>query len=69
MGWTGVLWSSMLPGMVDPRYAIPLEEFVAGAEVSRAEQVEVQAEPVVPPPAHGDPLRYGDGMTGDADGD
>ena len=42
--------------MVDPRYAIPLEEFVAGAEVARAEQVEVQAEPVVPAPVYGDPL-------------
>lgn len=55
--------------MADPRYAIPLEEFVAGAEVTRAEQVEVQAEPVVPAPVHGQPLPYGDGMTGDADGD
>jgi hypothetical protein len=55
--------------MADPRYAIPLEEFVAGAEVARAEQVEVQAEPVVPAPARGEALPYGDGMTGDADGD
>ena len=69
MGWTGVLWRSRLPGMVDPRYAIPLEEFVAGAEVARAEQVEMQAVPVVPAPAGGDPLPYGDGMSGDADGD
>ena len=69
MGWTGVLWRSRLPGMVDPRYAIPLEEFVAGAEVARAEQVEVQAEPVVPAPASVDPLRYADGTPGDADGD
>ena len=69
MGWTGALWSSRLPGMVDPRYAIPLEEFVAGAEVARAEQVEVQAVPVVPPPALGDPLRHAGGSAGDADGD
>jgi hypothetical protein len=55
--------------MVDPRYAIPLEEFIAGAEVARAEQVEMQAVPVVPAPPVGDPLPYGDGMTGDADGD
>lgn len=55
--------------MGDPRYAIPLDEFTAGAEVPRAEQVELQAEPVVPPRAVGDPLPYGDGMSGDADGD
>ena len=69
MGWTGVLWGSRLPGMVDPRYAIPLEESVAGAEVARAEQVEVHALPVVPAPTHGDALRYADGMAGDADGE
>ena len=63
-----MLGSGRLPGMVDPRYAIPLEEFVAGAEVARVEQVEVHALPVVPAPASGDPLRHGDG-TGDADGD
>lgn len=68
-GWTVFSRGGTLPVMVDPRYAIPLEEFVAGAEVARAEQVEVQAEPVVPPSAYGDPLRYGDGMSGDADGD
>jgi hypothetical protein len=68
-GWTVLSGGGRLPGMVDPRYAIPLEEFVAGAEVARAEQVEVQAEPVVPPPAYGDPLRFADGMSGDADGD
>lgn len=55
--------------MADPRYAIPLDEFTAAAEVPRAEQVEVQAQPVVPAPALGEPLPYGDGMTGDADGD
>ncbi|MDT0276557.1 hypothetical protein [Blastococcus goldschmidtiae] len=55
--------------MTDPRYAIPLDEFVAGAEVAREEQVEVQAEPGVPAPVYGDALRYGDGMTADADGD
>ncbi|SDF08917.1 hypothetical protein SAMN05660662_1055 [Blastococcus aurantiacus] len=55
--------------MVDPRYAIPLEEFVAGAQVARDEQIEVQAEPAVPAPAYGDGLRYADGMSGDADGD
>ncbi|MGY2128617.1 hypothetical protein [Blastococcus sp. SYSU DS0617] len=55
--------------MADPRYAIPLDEFVDGARVARDEQVEVQAQPVVPAPARGEPLPYGDGMTGDADGD
>ncbi len=55
--------------MADPRYAIPLDEFVAGAEVAREEQVEVQAEPVVPAPPYGAPLPYGDGMSGDVDGD
>ncbi len=64
-----MLWSSRLPGMVDPRYAIPLEAFLDGAQVAREEQVEVQAEPVVPAPVYGDPLRYGDGMSGDVDGD
>lgn len=68
-GWTAFSGGGTLPGMVDPRYAIPLDEFVAGAEVARAEQVEVQTEPVVPAPTSGDPLRHGDGMTGDADGD
>ena len=55
--------------MADPRYAIPLDQFAAGTEVAREEQVEVQAEPVVPAPVLGDPLPYGDGMAGDADGD
>ena len=55
--------------MADPRYAVPLEEFVAGVEVARTDQVEVQAEPAVPPPALGEPLPYGDGMSGDIDGD
>lgn len=68
-GWTVFSGGGTLPGMVDPRYTIPLEEFVAGAEVARAEQVEVHAQPVVPAPDYGDPLRYADGMTGDADGD
>ena len=55
--------------MADPRYAIPLDELVAGARVAREEQVELQTDPVPPAPAYGDPLRYGDGMSGDADGD
>lgn len=67
--WTVAPGSGRLPGMVDPRYTIPLDDFVAGAQVARDEQVELQAEPVAPPPVHGDPLRYADGMSGDADGD
>ncbi len=55
--------------MADPRYAIPFDEFVTGAQVAREDQVEVQTDAVLPPPAHGDPLRHGDGMSGDADGD
>jgi hypothetical protein len=55
--------------MADPRDANPLEEFVAGAEVARAEQVEVHAPPVVPAPAPGGALRYADGTPGAADGD
>jgi hypothetical protein len=68
-GWTVFSGGDTLPGMGDARYAVPLEEFVAGAEVARAEQVEVQAEPVLPAPAPGDPLRCADGVSGDADGD
>lgn len=56
-------------GMADPRYTVPLEEFLAGSQVARADQVEVQAEPVVPSTVYGDPLPYGDGMSGDVDGD
>jgi hypothetical protein len=55
--------------MADPRYAIPLDELVAEARVAREEQVELQAQPVVPTGAYGAPLPWADGMTGDADGD
>lgn len=68
-GWTLRAGSGMLPTMVDPRYAIPLEEFVAGAQVAQEQQVEVQAEPAAPAPAYGDPLRYAGGTGGDADGE
>ena len=60
---------STLPGMIDPRYAIPLEEFVAGAEEARAEQEKVHALRVVPTFAHPAALRHADGTSGDADGD
>ena len=55
--------------MADPRYEISLDELVAGAQVAREAQVEVQTDVVVPAPARGDVLPYGDGMTGDIDGD
>lgn len=55
--------------MTDPRFAIPLEELVAGAQVAREDQVEVQADVPVPPPAGLGVPFYGDGMTGDVDGD
>lgn len=55
--------------MADPRYAIPLDEFVSGAQVAREDQVEVQTDVVVPAPVYGEVLPYGDGMTGDVDGD
>jgi hypothetical protein len=58
------------PAMTENPYAIPAEELVNSARVPAAEQVEAQAEPQQPP---GDwssgPLPYGDGMSGDADGD
>ena len=55
--------------MADPRFTIPLEELVAGARVDREQQVEVQAEVAHPPSAAPDGLFYGDGMSGDVDGD
>ena len=56
--------------MADPRYAIPLDELVAGVQVAREQQVvEVPTQSSLPAPAAVDPLPYGDGMSGDADGD
>jgi len=55
--------------MADPRYAIAVDELVAGARVSREEQVESQPVPASPPAGTGDPTPYGDAMSGDADGD
>ncbi|WP_170977846.1 hypothetical protein [Blastococcus sp. CCUG 61487] len=56
--------------MTENRFAIPLEDLVAGAQVAREDQVEVQQDAVVPPPDEvlGGPF-YGDGMSGDVDGD
>ena len=56
--------------MTENPYAIPMDEFVARARAAVADQVEVQAEPQQPPgdwSTGGNP--YGDGMSGDADGD
>ena len=56
--------------MTENRFAIPLEDLVAEAQVPRADQIEVQSDPVVPPPDEvlGGPF-YGAGMSGDIDGD
>ena len=57
------------PGMTDQRYSIPVDDLVSSARVDVTDQVELQAEPQ--PPAGWSPgvLPYGDGMSGDADGD
>ena len=56
--------------MSEPRYSIPLEELEAGARVPVGEQVEVQAEPRQPATDWSAGVNpYGDGMSGDADGD
>jgi hypothetical protein len=56
--------------MTEQRYSIPVDELVASARVPVADQVEVQPDHRQPP-ADGAPgaLPYGDGMSGDADGD
>jgi hypothetical protein len=56
--------------MAEQRYAIPVDELVSSAQVPVGEQVETQAYPGHPPAdwsTGGHP--YGDGMSGDADGD
>ena len=56
--------------MTEQRYSIPLEELVAGARVPAEAQVEVQAEPRQPATDwSAGPTPYGDGMSGDVDGD
>jgi hypothetical protein len=56
--------------MTENPYAIPADELVRSARVPVTDQVEVQPEPGQSP---GDwspgPLPYGDGASGDADGD
>ena len=57
-------------GMTEPRYSIPVDDLVASARVPVAEQVEVQAEPQQPGTDRPTGVHpYGDGMSGDADGD
>jgi hypothetical protein len=69
-GWTPGPPVGDPPGMTDQRYSIPVDELVSSARVDVTDQVELQAEPRQPP-AGWSPgvLPYGDGMSGDADGD
>jgi hypothetical protein len=55
--------------MTESPYAIPVEEFVARTRVPVTDQVEVQSEPEHPADWSPGALPYGDGMSGDADGD
>jgi hypothetical protein len=56
--------------MTEQRYSIPVEDLVASARVPVAEQVEVQSEPGPPPQNWSTDVHpYGDGMSGDVDGD
>jgi hypothetical protein len=56
--------------MSENPYAIPIEELVASAQVAPEAQSEVQIEQRVVVPDWANPLNpYGDGMSGDADGD
>jgi hypothetical protein len=56
--------------MTEQRYSIPVDELEAGVRVPAGEQVEVQAEPRTPATDwSAGPAPYGDGMSGDADGD
>jgi len=58
------------PVMTENPYAIPMDEFVARTRVAVSDQVEVQAEPQQPPGDWSTGVNpYGDGMSGDADGD
>jgi hypothetical protein len=56
--------------MTEPRYTITVDELVAGARVPLEAQVEVQAEPQQPATDWSSGVHpYGDGMSGDVDGD
>ncbi len=56
--------------MSENPYAIPVEELVASAQVAPEAQIEVQTEHRAVVPDWANPVNpYGDGMSGDADGD
>jgi hypothetical protein len=56
--------------MSENPYAIPVEELVASAQVAPEAQIEVRTEHRAVVPDWANPLNpYGDGMSGDADGD
>jgi hypothetical protein len=55
--------------MTENPYAIPVEDLVDSARVPAAEQVVAQPEPRPVSDSGAGPLPYGDGMTGDADGE
>ncbi|HYF45400.1 MAG TPA: hypothetical protein VD926_04270 [Acidimicrobiales bacterium] len=56
--------------MSENPYAIAVEELVASAQVAPEAQIEVQTEHRAVVPDWANPLNpYGDGMSGDADGD
>lgn len=56
--------------MTEQRYSIPVDDLVASARVPVTEQVEVQAEAQQPATGRSAVVHpYGDGMSGDVDGD
>lgn len=56
--------------MTEKRYSIPADELESSARVPVGDQVEVQAEPRQPGSDWSAGVTpYGDGMSGDADGD
>lgn len=55
--------------MTEQRYSIPVDELVASARVPAGDQVESQASPQPPGEGWAGVIPYGDGMSGDADGD
>ena len=56
--------------MTEKRYSIPVDELESSARVGLDEQVEVQSEPRQPGSDWSAGVApYGDGMSGDADGD
>jgi len=56
--------------MAEQRYSIPVDELVSSARIPLPDQVEVQDEPRQPATDRSAGLYpYGDGMSGDVDGD